>query len=428
MIRYQLGLFPGYPAEGAWDFTGEDTQYLTHGLHPYLASMIPQVARKLLAMYAQPTTRVLDPFVGGGSVLVESYLANLLSAGIDINPLAVMISRAKTTPIPSEVLTAAWRAFERIYPKTPPDFPDFPASARIHYWFKPYMFEPLAKIRTAIGEVAAQVGGEHRESLENLLLCVFSNTVRDVSLTYRGEIRLRRLQGKDLEQFNPDVLDEFRLRLRDAFFRVVKLPPANVKPCVYEGDSRHIEAESGAYDLVITSPPYGDIKNTIPYDQFSKNMLYWLGMGEAAVNRIRNGALGAKKDRHRGIPPSETLHTAVAQIRKPNLLREAMAFYADYYDALTEIARVTSQRIVIVIGHRILGGVLFDNPTITTELMREIGWNLEARFERRIRKKRLNRKMGFGNNAQGATIDTEAILVYTAGWRRLWAVTIASQS
>jgi hypothetical protein len=56
---------------------------------------------------------------------------------------------------------------------------------------------------------------------------------------------------------------------------------------------------------------------------------------------------------------------------------------------------------------------VIDNPAITTEMMSNIGWRLEDRFNRGIRKKRLNRAMGFGNNAQGATIDSEAILVYS---------------
>ena len=67
---------------------------------------------------------------------------------------------------------------------------------------------------------------------------------------------------------------------------------------------------------------------------------------------------------------------------------------------------------MIVIGHRILDGVVVDNPAITTELMELLGWRLEAWHQRTIRKKRIHRKMGFGHNAQGGTIDREAILVY----------------
>jgi hypothetical protein len=140
-------------------------------------------------------------------------------------------------------------------------------------------------------------------------------------------------------------------------------------------------------------------------------MLYWLGLGTPAIDQIREFSLGAKR-KNKKSPPSDTFCKALNEMSKPNLIHEAVCFYSDYYDALVRIARLTSGRIIIVIGHRILNGVVIDNPAITTEIMDEIGWALETRFDRSIRKKRLNRKMGFGNNAQGGTIDTEAILVY----------------
>ncbi len=92
---------------------------------------------------------------------------------------------------------------------------------------------------------------------------------------------------------------------------------------------------------------------------------------------------------------------------------EAVCFYHDYFTALREIVRVTAETVVIVIGHRILDGVVIDNAAITTELMAQLGWQLEERFARDIRRKRINKKMATGNTANGGTIDSEAILVYT---------------
>ena len=411
--RNQLQLFEKLPKDGEseWDFAGEDTQYLTHGLHPYLAAMIPQITEKLLRMYAKPGTKVLDPFVGGGAVLLESYLADLPSAGYDINPLAIIVSKAKTTPIPLPILTKTSIAFHKIYPEVDADIPEFSERSRIDFWFKDYTFEPLGKIRTALKQVVDQADQEWQVAIRTLLDCIYSNTVRDVSLTYRGEVRLRKLQGNDYEKFNPNILEEFVKRMEDAFQRVSQLPVKQHKPSAYEGDCREMQFDDNQYDLVITSPPYGDIKNTIPYHQFSKNMLYWLGIGDESLGKIREGSLGANSGQE-GLPPSKTLKTAIEKMDKPNLIHEAIRFYIDYLEALKEITRVTSERVIITIGHRILSAVLIDNPNITTELMESIGWRLEDRFDRKIRKKRLNRKMGFGNNAKGGTIDAEAILVY----------------
>ncbi len=398
-------------SEDNWDFVKSDTQYMTHGLHPYLASMIPQIPRKLLSMYASPRTKIFDPFAGGGAVIVESYLANLEAVGIDINPLAIILSKAKTSPIPKKALWDCLERFNQLICQSQAQAPEFPKSARIDFWFKANTIESLAQIRAVLDRLISQTDDECREKVKNFLACVFSNTVRDVSLTYRGEVRLRKLQGEDYERFNPDVLAEFRKRLRDAIHRLSHLPQNHIAPQLYEGDCRQLPFADKHFNLVITSPPYGDIKNTIPYHQFSKNMLFWLGLGEAAINQIRDHSLGAKNS-HKSIPESETLDFAISRMNKANLIHEAIRFYADYDNALHEIARVTADRIIIVIGHRILDGVLIDNPAITTELMRLHGWKLETRFQRTIRKKRISRKMGFGNNAQGGTIDSEAILVY----------------
>jgi site-specific DNA-methyltransferase (cytosine-N4-specific) len=412
--KNQLSLIPEpsqQSLDGDWDFTSEDTQYLTHGLHPYLASMIPQIPRKLVHLYTRPGMRILDPFVGGGAVLVEAYLANLESTGIDVNPLATIVSKAKSTPIPSSVLIKVLELFDKIYDCTKADVPDFPKHARIDYWFKPYTYEPLARIRATIDELTSCIEKGYHDSLWNLLACIYSDTVRNMSLTYRGEVRLRRLQDEDLEKFNPNVVLEFKKAMNKGFARVSSLPFYKNIPEVHIGDSREISIENGYFDLVITSPPYGDIKNTIPYHQFSKNMLYWLGLGDKALQHIQKKSLGAKQGL-KFAPRSATLLEAISRMSKKVLIHEATCFYHDYLCALQEITRVTSGRVIIVIGHRILDGTKIDNPQITTELMEQIGWRLEVRYDRTIRKKRLNKKMGFGNNAQGATIDSEAILVY----------------
>jgi site-specific DNA-methyltransferase (cytosine-N4-specific) len=304
--------------------------------------------------------------------------------------------------------------FSTIYLATQPDMPEFPKNAGIEFWFKPYMFEPLAKLRAAIHAVIATIPADYQEAVRNLLACVFSDTVRSVSLTYRGEIRLRKLQGHDLEKFNPDVLNEFKKRMNEAFYRVSLLPLNLHAPIIRQGTVTNIPVPDKAYDLVITSPPYGDIKNTIPYHQFSKNMLYWLGHGDEAIEQIKLGSLGARGNQGQ-TPNSQTFSSVLNEMQTPNRIREAIAFYSDYNHALVEIIRVTSEKIIIVIGHRVLDGVLIDNPQITTELMANLGWQLETVYKRTIRKKRLNRKMGFGNNAQGATIDSECILVYCPG-------------
>lgn len=73
---------------------GSDPRRLTHGLHTWPARMHPHTAGALVAM--APEGPVLDPFMGGGTVLVEAMLAGRLAHGRDVNPLALDIAWART--------------------------------------------------------------------------------------------------------------------------------------------------------------------------------------------------------------------------------------------------------------------------------------------------------------------------------------------
>ncbi|RLE79482.1 MAG: hypothetical protein DRJ51_07695 [Thermoprotei archaeon] len=126
-----------------WRFAGADTQYLTHGLHPYPARMIPQIARRLIERYSERKDVILDPFCGSGGVLVESMLLGRNSIGIDINPLALIIAKAKTTPLEPSELERLWLELREAieedvrglrFDRLEVEVPKIP---NLEYWFKP---------------------------------------------------------------------------------------------------------------------------------------------------------------------------------------------------------------------------------------------------------------------------------------------------
>ena len=80
------------------DFRKAETRSLTHCFHDYPARMIPPLAARLIQAYAPQTGFLFDPYCGSGTSLVEGLLAGLKVAGTDLNPLARLISFAKTHP------------------------------------------------------------------------------------------------------------------------------------------------------------------------------------------------------------------------------------------------------------------------------------------------------------------------------------------
>src|SRR5205823_8637266 len=85
-----------------WDFAGAKTNYLTHGIHPYPAKFIPQIPNALIQELSSIGDTVADIFCGSGTTLVEALTLKRHALGIDANPLACLISRAKTAVISEE--------------------------------------------------------------------------------------------------------------------------------------------------------------------------------------------------------------------------------------------------------------------------------------------------------------------------------------
>jgi hypothetical protein len=75
---------------------------LTHNFYHYPARMLPELARELILQYSRPNDIVLDPFMGGGTSIVEAVASGRRAVGIDVNPLAVFLTYAKTTPLSTQ--------------------------------------------------------------------------------------------------------------------------------------------------------------------------------------------------------------------------------------------------------------------------------------------------------------------------------------
>lgn len=394
--------------ENSWDFKNTDTQYSTHSIHTWLAAMIPPLAQKIIK-FTNPS-RILDPFCGGGTVCVESLLNSIPCAGIDVNPLSIIISKAKTTPIEEEEMKInlhyiidninTAKSFDLIYP----DYKEY----RILYWFKNEHLPILNSIAKSIANIK-------QEKIKTFFQCIFSATIRDVSLTYRNEIRLRRLEFPDLIKFNRNIIKIFEKRAIDSFNRLLSIPKG-IDTKIVKGDVKKLPFKNNLFSTIICSPPYGDERNGIPYFQFAKNMLYWMGIQKKELNEAKTKVLGwyDKKSITKKIcPDSNTLKQIIKEINLKQNIDEAIAFYSDYEIGLKEMDRVTFDKIVIVIGNRILNKKVINNAIITTELFKNIGLKLDHQYIRNLPSKRIPR-FGDSKLVEGGHIDQEHILIYSS--------------
>jgi len=406
-----------------WDFAKADIHYMTHGLHPYPARMIPQIARRLIEKYSSKNDIILDPFCGSGGVLVEATLLGRDSFGIDINPLACLLARVKTTPLDPALLMKEWEQLKKNlgrdigllrFHQLKVEIPDF-SDANITYWFKPYMIEELALIKQHIDKI------KNKKIREFFYIC-FSNTVRLVSGTRKGEFKLYRMPEEKWKKFRPDVFSVFEKRVNDSiskmgeFYDFIKKKKIKAKAEIFEGDTSKLFTEEfpiegrkklteGSVNLIVTSPPYGDSHTTVAYGQFSRYSLIWLGYEKDKTLEIDRKSLGGRK-RNENLY-SETLNQTLKKISNEKRKQEVKSFFVDLNECISKLHRVLSPRghACFVLGNRTVNKVKIPTDKILTELGKPLGFKLIRVIHRRIPSKRIPWKSS-PTNIPGQKVET----------------------
>ncbi|MFZ8786512.1 DNA methyltransferase [Thermocrinis sp.] len=359
------------------DFKGVPAGQGLHSIHPYPAMFHFLLVRKFLKELSSEGDLVLDPFCGSGVSAVEALLSGRNYVGYDINPLAVLIAKVRTTPIPTE---KALKLLGLILKQEVKDYevPNFP---NIEYWFDEDVIEELAKLRAAIFSV-------EDDRLQNLFKVAFSETVRLVSKADLGEFKLVRAKKAKRE----DVKLLFEVIARRNIVRVSVLSKLPLKAFVEIQQLNVLEGlplQDQSVDLLITSPPYGDSKTTVAYEQFSKLSIKWLGLDEG----FKNHQLGAKEKSCEKALPSEELNECLEEIKRrdPKRAREVYSFYADLYRAIENISKKVQpgKHAVVVVGNRQVRGVELPTDKICVSFFRHFGFTHTATLVREISNKRM---------------------------------------
>ena len=71
----------------------------THNFYHYPARFSPSVARQVIETFSEPGDWVMDPFMGGGTSMIEALALGRRGLGVDINALAHFVAAVRTTPL-----------------------------------------------------------------------------------------------------------------------------------------------------------------------------------------------------------------------------------------------------------------------------------------------------------------------------------------
>jgi hypothetical protein len=271
--------------------TGEGAE-LTHGFHTYPARMHPGVARALCAAFGAPGQRLLDPFCGSGTVLIEAMVAGLRAAGVDLNPLATMIAGVQCelrdeparTRFELTLAQVTEASLARVRARVPVKA-ELSARERAHY--EPHVLLELAGLRAEIAQVGDDADRRALLVVLSSLLVKFSRQRADTSEEHVSK-RIRKGLASEFFLRKGGELSRRWAALRRA------VPAGAREPLLLTGDARELPAllgRGGLADLVVSSPPYG---GTYDYHAHHARRYPWLGLATSA-RELEQREVGARR-------------------------------------------------------------------------------------------------------------------------------------
>lgn len=406
--------------DNTWDFRTANTKEYTHCYHTYPAMMIPQVARKLITDYA-PNGKfelIFDPYMGSGTSLVEASINNINSIGTDLNPLARLISKAKTTHYDVDTTT---RMFSEIqlkfgfYSEANVKNRNFDRISNYAYW---YSEDSLLKL-SYLGQLIEEIDSPTYQEFFNVCL---SEAVREVSFTRNGEFKRYRMTRERISKFNPDVFKTFEVKVIRNLnglteYNQIKNNSHSVI-CDFNSTKEipnELIAEQSV-DMVVTSPPYGDSHTTVAYGQFSRWANEWFGYENA--QKLDSILMGGKKQSSILFGDC-IIHSELNEIKEKDIKRyiEVISFLNDYYLSIRNVASTVRQggRACYVVGNRRVKDTQINLDYFTAEMFERFGFKHDVTIVRDIPNKRMPSKNSPTNKTgeKVSTMTNEYIVILT---------------
>lgn len=358
-------------------------------VHPFPARMAPGIAFQIVSD-SKKRLRVLDPMAGSGTVPAVARANGHIALGVDIDPLAVLISKVWTTPIKKEeILKASKQVLANAKRKagtlsSTQAFPDG-ASAEtkefIKYWFDLRSRRQLASLSVEIKKVK-------NENIRNALLCSFSRLI--ISKKSGASLAMDLSHSRPHRKFKTAPIQPFE-KWDSAVEKVLcgcldaKSATAGPSSKIKVGDARALPFRSNSIDLVLTSPPY---LNAIDYIRCSKFSLVWMGLQTESLKKIRGKSVGSEVSYDIKLCSSD-LQNVISGLRVSKKLSSRnlgilTRYVVDMHLSIEEVARVLvpGGRAVYVVGENSLRDVYIRNAKIVSDLAILCGLRL---IERRTR-------------------------------------------
>lgn len=365
-------------ASADWSFTSRrgDGEF-----HPYPARYIPQLPDQVLDLTEVRSGTVLDPFCGSGTTLEVARKRGLPSIGVDINPIACLISRVRSSSwvdgderhLRSHL--AGLRAAAAGATSIGDEFTEIP---RLDHWFPDYAQIALS------GAVRYARGIPTDDPWHDRVAAAISAATVRVS-RQDSDTRYAAIDKAGDQITVAEALVRSLVKTGAWLERNASGYDPQATSLVLNRDARDLSPiDDESVSLACFSPPY---PNAYEYWLYHKYRMYWLGFDAISV---RESEIGARP-----------------HYSKKNGLTEH-----DFADQMEEILREVQRvlrpgsRAVVVIGDSVIGGREIDNGALIADVGQTVGFSTEFAGIREI----ATGKSSF-NRAHSRGRRTEHILV-----------------
>lgn len=388
------------------DFHQAASNYASHALHAFAAKFPPQLPRVFIEGLTEKGETVMDPMMGSGTAIVESFLCGRRAVGFDIDPLALMICGVKTHPVDlleatwagKRVVSAAARLLNRSSRLDASMKERFSRASVefIDYWFSKQTQRELMALLLAIERE------DLAKALGDFLKVVFSSIIitksGGVSLAYDlAHTRPHRLEGKAYK----DTIKVFERRLAKSAALLSQLPSNGKDVEIQTCDSRGpLPLKEDSVQLIVTSPPYA---NAIDYMRAHKFSLVWFGEDIDSLSTLRSTYIGSEKT---GELDALDLPGSVCRVverlkevdkKKGRVLAK---YFADMRRALCEMLRVLEpgRCCIVVVGPSTMRQQTIKTHELLADVSNQIGFETVNIAERKLDRNRRMLPAAFRRN------------------------------
>lgn len=377
--------------------------YATHSVDRYPAKMVPHLARFAIDGCTKKGDVILDPFCGCGTVPIESIITGRASVGVDVNPVAVFLARAKTAFYDPKILEA--HCSHVIHEATLFAKAEMRTPLWLNYWFSPVTLSKLWALREAIYAMRNQMGRNYFEVLRGCLVVTVRRCSRADPRSPKPFISCRAREIRVGRHFDPFVeltrtVHRF-VRAGKGLRGLVSGAPQSCKLNIADSRNASNVIAQHSVDAVVTSPPYLTAQD---YFRSSKLELAVLGMWrDDTRSTLGPSIIGSGRGRVPvGTPNSFAKDLdGLEELRTRNARAAAVArlYIEDMSKVFGQLVRLLkpSGRCVFVVGDSTICGNRLPVHKWFIEIAMDHGFQLkdhvvDAIRDRRVPPKRLGHK------------------------------------